>query len=142
MNPNNKYFDEDSAEKSSNVYLMSLVGVMAGLPLPILNLLATIIFFIGNKKAQPIVKWHCIQGMISQFVLFIFNSVSFWWTISILFYKEEITNNYLSYLIFFIILNVVELISTIYTAIKVRKGQHIEWWIYGPLTNLILKIRV
>lgn len=142
MNPNNKYFDEDSAEKSSNVYLMSLVGVMAGLPLPILNLLATIIFFIGNKKAQPIVKWHCIQGMISQFVLFIFNSVSFWWTISILFYKEEITNNFLSYLIFVIILNVVELISTIYTAIKVRKGQHIEWWIYGPLTNLILKIRV
>lgn len=140
MNPNNKYFDEDSAEKSSNVYLMSLVGVMAGLPLPILNLLATIIFFIGNKKAQPIVKWHCIQGMLSQFVLFIFNSVSFWWTISILFYKEEITNNYLSYLIFVIILNVVELISTIYTAIKVRKGQHIEWWIYGPLTNLILKI--
>ncbi len=140
MNPNNKYFDEDSAEKSSNVYLMSLVGVMAGLPLPILNLLATIIFFIGNKKAQPIVKWHCIQGMISQFVLFIFNSVSFWWTISILFYKEEITNNYLSYLIFVIILNVVELTSTIYTAIKVRKGQHIEWWIYGPLTNLILKI--
>lgn len=140
MNPNNKYFDEDSAEKSSNVYLMSLVGVMAGLPFPILNLLATIIFFIGNKKAQPIVKWHCIQGMISQFVLFIFNSVSFWWTISILFYKEEITNNYLSYLIFVIVLNVIELISTIYTAIKVRKGQHIEWWIYGPLTNLILKI--
>lgn len=140
MIPNNKYFDEDSAEKSSNVYLMSLFGVMAGLPLPILNLIATIIFFIGNKKAQPIVKWHCIQGMISQFVLFIFNSVSFWWTISILFYKEEITNNYLSYLIFVIILSVVELISTIYTAIKVRKGQHIEWWIYGPLTNLILKI--
>lgn len=140
MNPNNKYFDEDSAEKSSNVYLMSLIGVMAGLPLPILNLLATIIFFVGNKKAQPIVRWHCIQGMLSQFVLFIFNSISFWWTISIVFYKEEISNNYLSYLLFVIILNVVELISTIYTAIKVRKGQHIEWWFYGPLTNLLFKL--
>jgi uncharacterized Tic20 family protein len=140
MNPNNKYFDEDSAEKSSNVYLMSLIGVMAGLPLPILNLLATIIFFVGNKKAQPIVRWHCIQGMLSQFVLFIFNSISFWWTISIIFYKEEISNNYLSYLLFVIILNVLELISTIYTAIKVRKGQHVEWWFYGPLTNLLLKL--
>jgi hypothetical protein len=140
MNPNNKYFDEDSAEKSSNVYLMSLIGVMAGLPLPILNLLATIIFFVGNKKAQPIVRWHCIQGMLSQFVLFIFNSISFWWTISIVFYKEEISNNYLSYLLFVIILNVVELISTIYTAIKVRKGQHIEGWFYGPLTNLLFKL--
>lgn len=140
MNLNNKYFDEDSAEKSSNVYLMSLIGVMAGLPLPILNLLATIIFFVGNKKAQPIVRWHCIQGMLSQFVLFIFNSISFWWTISIIFYKEEISNNYLSYLLFVIILNVVELISTIYTAIKVRKGQHVEWWFYGPITNLLLKL--
>ncbi len=140
MNLNNKYFDEDSAEKSSNVYLMSLMGVMAGLPLPILNLLATIIFFVGNKKAQPIVRWHCIQGMLSQFVLFIFNSISFWWTISIIFYKEEISNNYLSYLLFVIILNVLELISTIYTAIKVRKGQHVEWWFYGPITNLLLKL--
>ncbi len=140
MNLNNKYFDEDSAEKSSNVYLMSLIGVMAGLPLPILNLLATIIFFVGNKKAQPIVRWHCIQGMLSQFVLFIFNSISFWWTISIIFYKEEISNNYLSYLLFVIILNVLELISTIYTAIKVRKGQHVEWWFYGPITNLLLKL--
>lgn len=113
---------------------------MAGLPLPILNLLATIIFFVGNKKAQPIVRWHCIQGMLSQFVLFIFNSISFWWTISIIFYKEEISNNYLSYLLFVIILNVLELISTIYTAIKVRKGQHVEWWFYGPITNLLLKL--
>lgn len=132
--------DETTAEKASNVYLMSLVGIMAGLPLPILNLLATIIFYLGNKRAANFVRWHCIQGMLSQILLFFINTITFWWTISILFYKEELSNMYFSYLIFAIIINLIEVVSTIYTAIMVRKGYHIQWFFYGPLTNIIFKI--
>ncbi len=140
MNSTFNIIDEESAEKASNVYLMSVVGIMAGLPLPILNLLATIIFYLGNKKASKFVRWHCIQGMFSQLILFFLNSASFWWTISILFYKEEVSNMYLSYIIFAVIVNVIEIISTIYTAIMVRKGKHVQWFFYGPLTNLLFKI--
>ena len=35
---------EHEAEKASNSYLMSLIAIIAGLPLPIINLLATLIF--------------------------------------------------------------------------------------------------
>ena len=42
--------DDYEAEKASNSYLMSVVAVIAGLPLPIINLVATAIFFLGNRK--------------------------------------------------------------------------------------------
>ena len=41
---------DHEAEKASNSYIMSLVAVVAGLPLPIINLLATLIFYMGNRE--------------------------------------------------------------------------------------------
>ena len=41
---------DHEAEKASNSYLMSLIAVIAGLPLPIINLIATVIFYLGNRK--------------------------------------------------------------------------------------------
>ncbi|MBY0486365.1 MAG: hypothetical protein K2P85_04130 [Flavobacteriaceae bacterium] len=40
---------DHESEKASNSYLMSLVALVAGLPLPIINLIATFFFFIANK---------------------------------------------------------------------------------------------
>ena len=44
--------EEHEAEKASNSYLMSLIAIIAGLPLPIVNLIATLVFFIGNRKEK------------------------------------------------------------------------------------------
>ena len=44
---------EHETEKASNSYLMSLVAVVAGLPLPIINLLATFFFFIDVEQDLP-----------------------------------------------------------------------------------------
>jgi len=130
---------EHEAEKASNSYLMSLIAVIAGLPLPIINLIATLIFYLGNRKATYFVRWHCTQALLSQFSLFLMNSFGFWWTISIVFSSETLSTNYLSYILTLIIFNAIEFIATIYTAIKTRKGIHIQWWFYGSLTNLICK---
>lgn len=130
---------EHEAEKASNSYLMSLIAIIAGLPLPIVNLLATLIFYLGNRKGTYFVRWHCTQALLSQFSLLFMNSAGFWWTISILFSDEKITTNYIAYIFTIILFNIVEFIGTIYTAIKTRKGVHVQWWFYGPLTNLVCK---
>jgi uncharacterized Tic20 family protein len=131
--------DDMEAEKASNSYLMSLIAIMAGLPFPIINLIATFIFFAGNRKGTPFVRWHCTQALLSQFSLVLINSVAFYWTISIITGNKTISNLYIAYLITIIIFNISEFIATIYTAINTRKGQHIQWYFYGPLTNLICK---
>ncbi|MBI4946403.1 MAG: DUF4870 domain-containing protein [Bacteroidetes bacterium] len=130
---------EHEAEKASNSYLMSLVAVIAGLPLPIINLAATLIFYLGNRKGTYFVRWHCTQALLSQFSLLAMNSVGFWWTIGIIFQNATLDSGYISYMITIFLFNATEFIATMYTAIKTRKGIHVEWWIYGGLTNLICK---
>jgi uncharacterized Tic20 family protein len=130
---------EHEAETASNSYLMSLIAIIVGLPLPIINLIATLIFYLSNRKSTYFVRWHCTQALLSQLSMLFINSYGFCWSVSIIFTEETITNNYIAYLIAAIIFNLTELIVTIYTAIKTRKGIHVEWWFYGPLTNIICK---
>lgn len=130
---------EHETEKASNSYLMSLIAFIVGLPLPIINLLATFFFYISNRKGTYFVRWHCMQALLSQFSMLFVNSFGFWWTISIIFYSETVTNHYLAYMITAIIFNLSEFIATIYTAIQTRKGIHVQWWFYGSLTHLICK---
>ncbi len=130
---------EHECEKASNSYLMSLVALIAGLPLPIVNLIASLIFYLGNRKGTYFVRWHCTQALLSQISMLFVNSYGFWWTISIIFTEQIITSNYIAYLIAAIIFNVAEFVVTIYTAIQTRKGIHVEWWFYGPLTHLFCK---
>ncbi|HEY9170613.1 MAG TPA: DUF4870 domain-containing protein [Lutibacter sp.] len=130
---------EHEAEKASNSYLMSLIAIIAGLPLPIINLIATLIFYLGNRKGTYFVRWHCTQALLSQISVLFINSFGFWWTISIIFTDEIITDKYIAYIITALIFNLTEFIATIYTAVQTRKGIHVEWWFYGNLTNLICK---
>jgi uncharacterized Tic20 family protein len=131
--------DDHESEKASNSYLMSLIAVMVGLPLPIINLIATFIFWISNRKATYFVRWHCTQALLSQASLLFINSAAFWWTISIIFTNKEVDNSFISYIITVVLFNLVEFIATIYTAIQTRKGVHVEWWIYGDLSHLLCK---
>jgi uncharacterized Tic20 family protein len=131
--------EEHEAEKASNSYLMSLVAIIAGLPLPIINLIATLIFYLGNRKSSYFVRWHCTQALLSQLSMLFINSYGFWWTVSILFTEEKVTNNFIAYLIAAFIFNLAEFIATIYTAIQTRKGIHVEWWFYSNLTHLVCK---
>ena len=102
---------DSELERASNSYLMSLVAVIGGLPLPILNLLASILFYLGNRKSTSFVKWHCTQALVSQLGLFFFNSAGFWWTMGILFDDVEATNYYFAYIITLVLFNLIEFFS-------------------------------
>jgi hypothetical protein len=130
---------EHEAEKASNSYLMSLVALVAGLPIPIINLFATFAFYLANRKSTYFVRWHCTQALFSQLCILGLNSASFWWTMSILFGGESVSNEYFAYLFTVIIVNLVEFASTIYAAIQVRKGIHVEIFFFSGLTNLICR---
>lgn len=131
--------DESEKEKASNSYLMSLVAVIAGLPLPIINLLATLFFYLGNRKGSYFVRWHCTQALLSQASLLFINSYGFWWTVSVVFGDEPASNAYIGYILTAALFNLIELIATIQAAIKTRKGIHVRWFFYADLTNILCK---
>ncbi len=130
---------EHENERASNSYLMSVVAVVVGLPIPIINLLATFFFYVANRNSTYFVRWHCIQALLAQLTLFFMNSVGFWWTITIVFRDGVISNQYIAYIITVLLFNLVEFIFTVYSATNTRKGKHVEWWFYSGLTYMICK---
>lgn len=133
---------DHETEKASNGYLMSLIALMAGMPLPVINMLATLFFFIGNRKGTLFVRWHCTQALFSQLSVVFINGFAVWWTISVIFGSSVLSNIYIAYIITAVMFNITEFVMTIYSAIKVRKGIHVEWWFYGALTNSVYKLPV
>ncbi|MFZ6012621.1 MAG: hypothetical protein ACOYXT_19915 [Bacteroidota bacterium] len=131
--------DEYECERASNSYLMSLVAVIAGLPLPIVNLLATAFFYVGNRKGTYFVRWHCMQALLSQLLVLVMNSAGFYWTLSIIFGDNIVTNDYIAYMITIVLFNLIEFGATVYAAVNVRKGKHVSFWFFGLLTETICK---
>ena len=131
--------DDYESEKASNSYLMSLLAIMIGMPLPIVNLIATFIFYLGNRKNSYFVRWHCTQALLSQLMVLVMNSIGFSWTLKIIFTDLAVTNEYISYIITVVLFNITEIVATIYAAQQVRKGRHVKFWFFGTLTDLICR---
>jgi hypothetical protein len=130
MNP-----DEGEAEKASNSYLMSLIAIMVGLPMPIINLIATAIFYLGNRRGTYFVRWHCTQALLSQAITLSMNGPAIYWTLSIVFGSAVVSNAYIGYIITVVTFNLLEFGATVYAAIRTRRGQHVTWWLFGPLAD-------
>ncbi|MDX2002836.1 MAG: DUF4870 domain-containing protein [Chitinophagales bacterium] len=118
---------------------MSIVAILVGMPLPVINLAATLLFFLGNRKATFYVRWHCVQALLSQLSVFIVNTMGISWTMTVILTDAEANNYYVAYMIIMVLYNTLEFIATLYAAIRVRKGKHVEFFLYGPLTHLIIK---
>ena len=139
MNSTSFLEKEYEAEKASNSYLMSLIAIMAGLPLPILNLLATFIFYTAHTRKSYFIRWHCTQALISQLIVFPINSIAFWWTFRVFYAFTEANPAYFIYMAVIVGINVIEFIATIYAAIETRKGNHVRWWGVSKLVDAMLK---
>ncbi len=129
-------------EQASNSYLMAIVCIIAGLPLPIINVIASLGYYMGQRKASYFVRWHCIQAVIAQIVLFPFNSVAFTWTLLLLIGNDiyafaHASLFYWLYIIFVLLLNLFEFICTIYTAARVRKGHNVRWPVIAGITDTL-----
>lgn len=117
---------------------MSMIAIMVGMPLPVINLLATLLFYLGNRRASLFVRWHCMQALLSQLTIFAMNSIAFTWTMRILFGNLVPTDQYFAYLFTIALFNIIEMVTTVIAASRVRNGKHVSWWFWGPLTHLVM----
>ena len=130
---------EDEKERASNCYVMSLVAVMIGLPMPIINLAATGIFYLMSRKGTFFVRWNSIQALVSQVPLFIMNNILFWWTIRILFCYTDLSTAYIAYFITVNLYNIYDFVETVRSAVQTRKGKIHKWYLYSTITDKICK---
>jgi len=118
---------------------MSLVVIMVGLPLPIVNVIGSGIYFLANRRSARFVRWHCMQSLLAQVVTLPVNAAGLYWTLAVVFDSASFTNDYVAYIITVVLFNVVEFIATMVAAIRTRKGHHVSWWFFGPLTDALVR---
>ncbi|MEY3404822.1 MAG: hypothetical protein ACO263_00360 [Cyclobacteriaceae bacterium] len=128
---------EFEQERASNIYLMSLAIVIVGLPLPIINLIATFFMYLSNRNKTWFIRWHSLQALLSQTAIALINGFGMYWTLSVIFTDETVSNPYIAYLITLFTFNLLEFIGTIYAAVQTRSGYHVSFWFFGPLTDLL-----
>jgi uncharacterized Tic20 family protein len=68
-------------EDAMGAYLMMFGALAAGLPLPIINLIAAVVYYYVNRNKGRFVKFHALQSLYSQFPTTILNAVLIFWTI-------------------------------------------------------------
>ncbi|AXG74634.1 hypothetical protein DVK85_10485 [Flavobacterium arcticum] len=124
-------------ERASNSYLMAIVAVIVGLPLPIINIIASLMYYLGSLKSSYFVRWHCIQAILAQTIMIPFNSLAWGWTLAVILDKKEPTLYYSIYLFGVILFNIVEFFAVIITASKVGKGENVRWFLIANITDML-----
>ncbi|MGL1893961.1 MAG: DUF4870 domain-containing protein [Spirochaetaceae bacterium] len=122
-------------EDSMGAYLMMFAAMGAGLPLPLLNLLASFIYYQINKKKSRYVAFHSFQSLITQLPISIVNGGLVFWLIKILIQDyPDFTSKFFTYLAFAVIWNLLYLVLSIRACICARRGQLYYMFLFGGVS--------
>ncbi len=121
-------------EDGMGAYLMMFASIGAGLPLPIINLLASVIYYFIQKKNSRFVRFHSLQSLFSQLPTTLVNAVAMFWTLQIYVFRNfDQTDYYIGYMIMMVILNLTYFTFSIIGAIKARAGKMYYFMFFGKL---------
>jgi uncharacterized membrane protein len=129
-------------EDAMGAYLMMFAALGAGLPLPIINLIAAIIYYYVNKSSSRFVRFHSLQALISQLPTTLMNAVALGWGIRIIFFGWQFTDVYKGYLCMTLLADLLYFIWGIIGAIKARKGHFYYFILFGKIAYMnVYRIR-
>ncbi len=119
-------------EDAMGAYLMMFAALAAGLPLPIINLFASIIYFFIHRSHSLFVRFHTLQALLSSLVTSLLNAAAVFWTLRIfLFNYADATNLYKGFIAMIILVNIAYIIYNIIAAVRARKGRFFYMTFFG-----------
>lgn len=122
-------------EKASYAYLLGILALAVGLPLPIINFLAGIFYYLSSRKETEFVRWHALQEAILQFMMLIINSIHIAWLLSLVMSGGEFTIDYFCMLGFVIAVNFLNIVESAIIFSNLQKYQHIRILFFSNLTD-------
>ncbi len=125
---------EREKEDAMGAYFMMFASLAAGLPFPVLNLIAAIIYYYINKKESRFVQFHAFQSLISQIAPSLLNAIAIIWSVvNLLSASSFWTPLYSGFLVVTILTNLIYFIISIIAATKARKGKMYYFISFGRL---------
>jgi uncharacterized membrane protein len=129
-------------EDAMGAYFMMFATAAMGLPLPLLNLVAAVVYFFVNRDKGRFVQFHTLQSLYSQIPITLLNSGLVAWTI-VNFVKDfDFTSIYWGYLIMTGVADLVYFIFSIVGAVKARNGIFYYFVFFGKIAyHQVYRIR-
>jgi uncharacterized membrane protein len=120
-------------EDAMGAYFMMFATAALGLPMPILNLVAAIIYYYVNRQKGKFVQFHTLQSLYSQIPVTLLNTGLVVWTI-VNFVKDfSFTGLFWGYLVMTGVADLVYLIFSIVGAVRARNGRFYYFVFFGKL---------
>lgn len=123
---------EREKEDAMGAYLMMFAAVAIGLPLPIINLIASIIYYFVNRKKSRFIHFHCLQALLTQIPTTVINWVAVAWGVTILVSDTvSATQMFWAYVVFAGVCTFLYFIVSIIAAYKARQGKMYYFLVFG-----------
>ncbi|HDP55275.1 MAG TPA: DUF4870 domain-containing protein [Bacteroidetes bacterium] len=120
-------------EDASGAYLMMFATTALGLPLPIVNMIASVVYYFVNRSKGRFVKFHALQSMYSQLIVSAINSYLVIWAIVNLVNNKPFTDVFWGLAIAVGVFNLVYFIFSIIGAVRAHKGRFYYFIFFGRL---------
>jgi uncharacterized membrane protein len=120
-------------EDAMGAYLMMFAATAIGLPLPILNLIAAIVYYFVNRSKGRFVRFHALQSLYSQITVSLLNSALVIWAVTNLIKEYSFSQTFWGLLITAGVINLVYFIFSLVGAVRSRKGRFYYFLFFGQL---------
>lgn len=127
-------------EDAMGAYLMMFAAIGAGLPLPIVNLIAAVIYYFLNRSKSRFIHFHSLQALLSQSPTTLMNAALVFWTVRMIFFDDcrfsgcSYWQYYIGYVWAVVIANILYFIFSIIAAIRARQGRMYYLLFFGKLS--------
>ena len=129
-------------EEAMGSYFMMFATTAMGLPLPLLNLVAAVIYYYVNRDKGKFVQFHTLQSLYSQIPVTLLNSGLVAWTIVNFAKDQDFTSFYWGYLIMCATAGLMYFIFSLVGAVRARKGIFYYFIFFGKLAyHQVYRIR-
>ena len=125
--------DAKERDDAMGAYLMMFAAWAIGLPFPMLNLIAALIYFLINKRTSRFVAFHAYQSLITQFPVTAVNVTTVVWLIRILITDLDFSSRFFGFLLFAVVWNLLYVGLSIVAMTRAHHGEFFYFPIFGRI---------
>jgi uncharacterized membrane protein len=126
---------ESEKEDAMGAYLMMFASLAIGIPIPFVNVIASVIYFFVNRKHGTFVAFHALQALLTHLPVVLLNAGVIAWLVGILVTPPHHMFGiaFFWYLFFVVLVNVAYVVWSVVALVHARKGRFFYMPIVGRM---------
>ena len=130
--PQPQELSEREKEDAMGAYLMMFASLASSLPLPVINLIAAVVYYYVNRKKSRYVHFNALQSLLSQLPTTFLNWGLLYWILQIYVFENLVKNDFfIAFLTFAVVANLIYFTLSIVACIKSKKGIFFYFVFFG-----------